>query len=274
MANARSASPGRGLVHFSETSDPRGVEAPLPASDAIQLPALALRLAGMRRRVKAAARAIQEVVLAGAPNARPWMLTLTYRDVGAWRRRDVSELLHCLRQWGARRGFVVPYVWVAELQRRGAVHYHIVVWLPKGVTLPKPDKQGWWRHGMTNVERAKRAVGYLLKYATKGGDDDGLRFPRGLRLCGSGGHTGESRAVRYWLTLPEWVIRKARSFQRVVRLPGGLWVSEQTGEVWRSAWEFVKFDGGTGMLHFRRRSSEPPLPLPNQRCCASADAAH
>jgi len=35
--------------------------------------------------------------------------------------------------------------------------------------LPKPDKQGWWPHGMPKIESCrKQSVGYLIKYATKG----------------------------------------------------------------------------------------------------------
>src|SRR6185437_11395795 len=96
---------------------------------------------------------------------------------------------------------------------------------------------GWWSHGMTQRIRARRPVGYLLKYASKG--QDAGAFPRGLRLSGYGGLTGPGRAVRYWLCLPGWLTRAAGSFQRIARLPGGVWLAESTGETWRSPYVFL-----------------------------------
>ena len=249
--DGRSPAAPAGLVYSSRTSQPRGVGA---VSGSLLMAASGLRVAGMRRGVKAAARCIQEVALAGVGRVTPWMVTLTYAKVDGWGRKHVSEYLNCVRKWGERNGFAVPYVWVAELQKRGAVHYHVVLWLPVRMQLPKADKAGWWRHGMSQRVRAIKPIGYLLKYATKG--DEGA-FPRGLRLFGYGGLTAGGRSVRYWLCLPGWVHHRARSFQRITRLPGGLWLVEQTGEVWRSPWEFVRFDSDAQMVEFRRRVDKP-----------------
>ena len=63
-------------------------------------------------------------------------------------------------------------------------------WLPKGVSMPKADKQGWWKHGMTRSEWAHSPVGYLCKYTSKGIDFDSWgKLPRGGRLFGHGGYT-------------------------------------------------------------------------------------
>lgn len=252
--------PDQGLVYSSATSGtPEGKG---PGWAEVTLLCRQLRVKRMQRSVKAAARAIQEVALAGASRVQPWMLTLTYAPGQEWAPRHVSDLLQRLRQWARRRGFEIPYVWVAEMQQRGAVHYHVVVWVPVRYSLPKPDKQGWWRYGMTRTERAKRALSYIMKYATKG---DTSYFPRGLRLSGSGGLTTPGRAVKYWLTLPVWVVARVRTFQRVSRLPGGLWLVEQTGEVLRGAWQFVRWrrscDGTGATVTLEKRGSElAPLP--------------
>lgn len=237
---------GAGLVSFSATSATRGV------AREISLECDGLRLASMRRAVKASARAVQEVALAGARGCVPWLVTLTYRDVDGWGARHVSGYLDCVRKWARRQGFEIPYVWVAELQKRGAVHYHVVAWVPRRFALPKGDKCGWWRYGMTQRVRARKPVGYLLKYASKG-DDASVKFPRGLRLHGAGGLTAAGRAVRHWLSLPSWLVRHAQHFQRVVRLPGGVWLLEETGELVRSPWEFVRFDARAGCVVFRER---------------------
>lgn len=48
------------------------------------------------------------------------MLTLTYRDVEGFEPCHISTLIKHIRQWLQRRGFRMLYVWVAELQARGA----------------------------------------------------------------------------------------------------------------------------------------------------------
>lgn len=192
------------------------------------------RLSRMRRAVLNGGDVLQEGYVKGGFRRRAVLLTLTYRDTGAWRSRHVSDLLRHCRQWAARRGHVLGYVWTAELQKRGAVHFHVVLWLPRGLTLPKPDKQGWWAHGSTRVEWARKPVGYLVKYASKG--DDVLRFPRGLRLHGRGGLSCDQRQRVSWWLLPRYVRSHFAPEDRTIRAPGGGWVSRQTGEIidaWR-----------------------------------------
>ena len=100
------------------------------------------------------------------------MVTLTYRDDVDWSPRQVSNYLKCVREWARRKGIFIHYVWVLELTKRGRPHYHVLFWLPKGVSMPKADKQGWWKHGMTRSEWAYSPVGYLCKYTSKGIDFD------------------------------------------------------------------------------------------------------
>lgn len=162
------------------------------------------------------------------------MVTLTYRPEVLWDTKHVSGFLDHCRKYLARRGFPLLYVWVAELQQRGAVHYHVVLWLPKGITLPKPDKQGWWKHGSTRIEWARRPVAYLAKYTSKG--EDVRKFPRGLRLHGRGGLILSQRRVVSWWLLPRYVRDHFPHVgSHVTRVIGGGWVSHETGE-WLEAW--------------------------------------
>ena len=48
----------------------------------------------------------------------------------------------CVREWARRKDIFIHYVWVLELTKRGRPHYHVLFWLPKGVSMPKADKQG------------------------------------------------------------------------------------------------------------------------------------
>jgi len=135
------------------------------------------------------------------------------------------------------------------MQKRGAIHYHVVVWLPKGLTLPKPDKQGWWRHGMTNIEWARRAVGYVAKYASKGQDIRGDQLPAGARIHGCGGHEVEERQERSWWALPGW-LRELWGMEHSAKRCSGGWVSRLTGEVVRSPWRLVWHSAGYERMRF------------------------
>lgn len=107
-------------------------------------------------------------------------ITLTYRGVDDWTSRDISRFMRRTRDFLG--GKLKAYAWVAELQRRGAVHYHVLLLVELGVRIPKPDSGGWWRHGMTRIELIKgvgKIYGYIRKYVSKGDDGD---FPMGLRL--------------------------------------------------------------------------------------------
>ena len=111
------------------------------------------------------------------------------------------------------------YVWVLELTKRGRPHYHVLFWLPKGVSMPKADKQGWWKHGMTRSEWAHSPVGYLCKYTSKGIDFDSWgKLPRGGRLYGHGGYTPAMRITRAWRVAPAWVRELIDEMDGVKRL--------------------------------------------------------
>lgn len=138
---------------------------------------------------------------------RKTFITLTYRSVHDWKRCHISEFVKRMRQWMARRSAPCMYVWVGELQKRGALHYHLLVWVPRKLRLPKPDRCGWWPHGMSNIETARNPVGYMVKYATKTRPDDLKRLKPGVRLHGNGGHTPTSR-VQLRQSLAPWWLRK------------------------------------------------------------------
>jgi hypothetical protein len=150
-------------------------------------------------------------------------LTLTYAPSHRWDRRDVSRFLNALRGYYKRRGWRFIYFWVAELQQRGAVHYHLIVFIPRSHKLPFPDR--WWRKGITNICAVRRFAKYLAKYLQKGSQGE-LKFPKGLRLFGYGGLTWLERAMwrcqwlpkRWWDVIHDFV----GGVFYVVRLKGRL----------------------------------------------------
>ena len=166
-----------------------------------------------------------------------WMVTLTYVGVDDWRADHISIASEQYRRHCARHRVPCRYLWVAELQKRGALHYHLIAWLPKGVRMPHWDREtttaggrqvkAFWSHGMTNVEEARTGVGYLMKYLSK--LDDGTAFPPHLRLYGVGGLTPQARLVRGWYNLPEWAKREHGVGD--LRRMGSRLIVMETGEI-------------------------------------------
>ena len=199
----------------------------------------------MKRGVMTAARIHQQEAEQGGFRIVPWMVTPTYREGAPWHPRHISEALRHLRQWCARRSVPCRYVWVAEVQERRqsrfgghCVHYHIMVFLPRSLSLPKFDKQGWWCHGMTQTVRCRvRGVGYIANYASKG---QVAPLPKGARMHGTGGLSRPGRNERAWWLCPSYVRKQFPTPElEPRRCKGGGWVSRITGEWMPSAFRIV-----------------------------------
>lgn len=189
---------------------------------AIQLDPAARRLRRMRSSVLTWARCTQSWTTEN-PMPRGWralFVTLTYAAADGWAPEHVSKWLDCLQAWWRRYSRKpgreayrirsgLPYLWVMELQERGAPHYHALIWLPRGVYLPRSDSRGWWPHGCTNTEPVRvSAVGYVAKYSSKASDAAATHaLPAGARISGRGGlprSSMEAREARWW-NLPKWL---------------------------------------------------------------------
>jgi len=257
---ARSGAEGAGLVSVPTTSwgeKPHSADYPHPSKfkEVCQRTA---RLARLRLNVGLSGHLhTMETSPKGSRPFQPWMVTLTYRPGVDWKPEHVSACLKRMRSWAARRGVQrLRYVWVAELQKRGAVHYHIVVWLPVGVSCPMPDKQQWWLHGMSNVVWARKPVSYLCKYLSKGGGVDEQRLPNRARCYGIGGLDKSGRDLRGWHRLPTFLRGAAAASERgqYARADGGGWISRATGEWWPSEFKaiFSRDSRGVGHLSVAR----------------------
>jgi hypothetical protein len=200
-----------------------------------------------RKTVITGARLAVEEAKRGGFRGRWCFATLTYREDVTWLAQQMSAFTDHLRQYAKRSGFKLRYVWALEMTKRGRPHYHLCIWLPKGRTLPKPDKRGWWPHGCTNVKWARNAVGYLAKYASKGVEDHLWKcIPKGARMCGHGGISPDGRMeLRYW-KLPTWVRAVFDHVTDVKRSKGGF-IDRDTGEYLASPYRVV-FKGGAMFL--------------------------
>lgn len=183
------------------------------------------RYSGLRMAVGFAARA-HAVSEKGHRNDVAWMVTLTYRgDNSAWEGTHLTRAMDAFRVWCKRSGFACRYVWVAELQQRGVIHYHIAAWLPRGVQMPHWDSRGWWSHGMTNTLKARHATAYLMAYLKKGDLEARGALPKGARNYGVGGLDHALRRARRWLRLPSFVQGNSDVFDDWRRAEGGGWTS-------------------------------------------------
>jgi hypothetical protein len=235
-----------GLV-YSSTSDTRLERPALPrilsrhgAQAFHVVERIKTRLRRMKHGTITASRLINEAMGRGGFRFRAAMVTLTYAPGHTWEPQHLSATLKAARQWHQRLGIRMRYVWVAEMQERGAVHYHLIFWLPRGYKLPLFDRRGWWPYGSSNAEWARNAVGYLAKYASKG--DEGAAFPRGIRISGCGGLEPEGRRVmRYWRAPAECreCLGEAADIRRI---KGGRF-DAVTGLFWDSPWRFLFING-------------------------------
>ena len=213
----------------------------------------------MKRGVLTSGRLLHEETTRGGFRFRVAMLTLTYRPDVSWDARHVTQCIKRIRAYLRRRGHACRYVWVLENTKAGKPHYHVLLWLPRGLTLPKPDKRGWWPHGLTRIEWARNAIGYLAKYASKG--SGGHPFPKGARLHGSGGLSASARAERAWWLAPSWVREHFSLEMRPARAPGGGWISRVTGEWLPSPWRLVARASDWSWCRFERVDKGCPVPV-------------
>ena len=236
------------------------------SSEPIRVDPGASRLQRMRRRVLTGAR----LHVGQVSKWRAAMLTLTYRPEIDWDGHHVSDCLRHIRQWLKRRCIGIRYVWVMETTKAGKPHYHVVVWMPFGIKLPMLDLQGWWPHGMTRMEWAKCAVGYVSKYVSKG--EEGAALPFGARMYGVGGLEGVALVEARWWALPGWLRDQVEMGIKVRRMKGGGWLDHDNGEVFYSPWR-VEFREGFVYL-IRIDAAELPAMFRMRNIAAVRAASH
>jgi len=193
------------------------------------------RLGKMRRRIWAWTQALESYTSQAPERFQMKMLTLTYRKHGAWKPNHIRDLMLLLRENAG--GGLIGYAWVAELQRRGTIHYHVILVAEGKLHLPYVDKNGWWKHGSSRIEIARQPR-YIMKYAQKGASDEN-NYPTGARIfsvwLSNKLQIGEQE-LRNWRIspYPKWVGDK------LLHLHGELRARPAAGGGWRIGDEVVK----------------------------------
>lgn len=199
------------------------------------------RLSRLRRRVFSWSRTMP----AASQTTRLVMITVTYRKAWLWMPNQIKAFMAKIRK--ELRGNLRAYAWVAELQERGAVHYHVLLMVNRGTSIPQPDKAGWWRYGMTKIQTINSPF-YIAKYTGKEYQKVG-EFPRGLRLFAVWIAPDSIDILSMWkhrlTSLPRWlqeVIVELPGCEggKWARAPGGGWLFE--GRLYTSPYEFMRVE--------------------------------
>lgn len=161
------------------------------------------RLARLRNRVYWAIQCVSRETQ--TEGTIPIGITLTYRDVDAWRPGHISEFM----KW-CRVEFSKTYVWVAELQKRGAMHYHVLTTRRHDQVWNKSEIEFQWYNGLVWVTDHIEKPFYMMKYLQKGKQKNGREYPRGARIVGYAGNFGyishKENRERLASRLPRWVL--------------------------------------------------------------------
>ena len=226
-----------GLVH-SSTSDTHRVSLTLDPNH--------IRSLRLKKSLITGARLHDQEAKAGSFRGAWYMLTTTYRNGSDAGPRDISEALKRVRGFFNRavrlrfRSYRprFRYLWCGELTQAGVPHYHILIWIPRGIFIPKLDRKGWWPHGHTQIQKARNAVGYLAKYASKFVPDMVAAFPKGFRTHAVGGLNEESKRELRWWKAPK-TARDVLGAMADIRKALGGYVDKITGEFWPSPWKVI-----------------------------------
>lgn len=209
-----------------------------------------IRAMRLRKSIITGARLHDQAAQKGSTRGAWYMLTTTYREGCNASPRDVSDLVRSVRRYFHRLGRLkyranrprFRYLWVGELTKRLRPHYHLLIWIPRGFWLPKADQSGWWPHGSTKIEKARNAVGYLAKYASKFTAAVVDAFPRGFRTHAVGGlEADDQRELRWWKAPKD--ARDALGPDADIRKVRGGYADKLTGSFWPSPWRCF-FDKG------------------------------
>ena len=126
------------------------------------------------------ARARREIIELIRLNLVPdsCLLTLTYKENEQNYDKANTDFKNFVKKIKYNYRMELQYVRVIELQKRGAIHFHVVVFNPDFCRIPYNDIYKAWGHGAVHIRRidvlddvtADRVGNYLGKYLTKSKD--------------------------------------------------------------------------------------------------------
>lgn len=116
------------------------------------------------------------------PTYRKVMIGFTYAPGQEYSPGHIHEYVKKMKRTLGEN--LIAFAWVAEMQSRGAVHYHMMMVVKKGTNVPMPDKSGMWGFGSSKISTA-RSFFYICTYVGKEYQKDFDKFPKSCRLYGA-----------------------------------------------------------------------------------------
>jgi len=138
---------------------------------------------------------------------------------------------------------LLAYAWVLEMQKRGAPHYHLLLYVKRGTRIPRPDDK-LWSHGSSRIETARSAY-YIVTYTGKEYQKSNL--PAGARMFAAQIYADTVDSAEMLIfrmsTVPAWLRAKLEQTQQDIgndlhwsSCAGGGWLIRETGEKLASPW--------------------------------------
>lgn len=196
----------------------------------------------------------------------PTFVTLTYpreypTDPTEYRRHARAFLKRLYRKYGDR-----PVIWRLEFQKRGAPHYHLLVWdLPSSPSVEEWVREAWFEvvgsgdehhqvHGVhvRPTDSWRRVSAYLAKYIAKPADAEGeVQEPVGRWWGVERGKMLQTDPVSFVTTVREGLkIRRAMQKYAGIRRPGG--------QDWRGCSAFIGDDAACRLVVYYGGRLERP----------------
>lgn len=169
-----------------------------------------LRLKRLQKRLEKWAEIVR--VKAEFLPVRIYQIGLSYKPGNTWREHDISEYLKSLRKYTGSENFV-GYSWVAEMQKRMEVHYHLVAITTEACRkIPLPDKKGHWKNGSSSrVEVSSSGVNYLTSDYMKKREQKS-NYPKGIRAHATWLNGKYFDEFDFWalrsVSYPVWLVYK------------------------------------------------------------------
>ena len=117
-----------------------------------------------------------------------YFVTLTMKDDNVLNKDSISNFLQKVKYRDVQ---IEGYVWVKELQKRGVVHYHMIVLVPEKLRDFYSKVNESWKHGFVFVkgvekQKVRNTILYIMKYIKKDLKDQ-VKNEKMKRKIGRGG---------------------------------------------------------------------------------------
>lgn len=126
------------------------------------------------------ARARREIISIIRLNLTPdsCLLTLTYKDNVKDYTKAYKDFYNFVKMIKYKFNIDLKYLRVIELQQRGSIHFHVVIFNSEFVNIPYIEIYGTWRFGAVHIRKidvfddatADRVGNYIGKYLSKSKD--------------------------------------------------------------------------------------------------------